>query len=116
MTAKLHLVAIASTLLLSAFSAHAAERTAERAKSVSCITPNYPSAWVEDEVQGTVRLSVLVAPDGSVKDAKVVESSGRRVLDRASLHASSNCKFETLSNGSDSATGGTSLEFKWVAE
>ena len=82
MIAKLHLIAIASVLSLTTFAANAAEPTM-RQKLVNCGVPNYPKAWVEDEVQGTVRLAVLVGADGSVKDAKVVESSGRRMLDSA---------------------------------
>ena len=115
MIGKLFAVAVASTLSLSAYAASAVE-TPERLKTVNCIAPNYPAAWMDDEVQGTVRLAVLVRADGSVKEAKVVESSGRRMLDKASLHATSSCKFDTASLGSESASGWTTLEFKWVVE
>jgi TonB family protein len=115
MIGKLPVVAIASTLLLTAFAANAAEPTA-RPKAVNCIVPNYPTAWIDDDVQGTVRLAVLVDSDGSVKDAKVVESSGRKVLDKASLRASSTCKFGVKSKDSDSASGWTTLQYKWVTE
>lgn len=115
MIGKLHLVAIASTLSLTAFAANAAEPTA-RPKLVNCSVPNYPMAWIDEDLQGTVRLAVLVGADGSVKDAKVVESSGRRVLDKASLRASSTCKFGATSKASDSASGWTTVQYKWVTE
>lgn len=113
MIGKLYVVAIAS-LSLTAF-ANAAEPTA-RPKAVNCSIPNYPKAWIDDDLQGTVRLAVLVGADGSVKEAKVVESSGRRAMDKASLRASSTCKFGSTSKDSDSASRWTSMQFKWVTE
>jgi protein TonB len=112
MIGKLPVVVIASSLSLAA---HAGE-SAARPKPVNCIGPNYPKAWVEDDLQGTVRLSVLVAADGSVKEAKLVESSGYRALDKASLRASSTCKFAAASNYGERASGWTSLQFKWVTD
>ncbi|HEY1147220.1 MAG TPA: energy transducer TonB [Pseudoduganella sp.] len=111
MIAKLQLIAIASVLSLTTFAANAAEPSM-RTKLVNCGVPHYPKAWVEDEVQGTVRLAVLVGADGSVKDAKVVESSGRRALDKASLRAGATCK--AASKDSDNVAGWTTVQYKWV--
>lgn len=115
MIGKLLVVATASILSLPAFAANATESGA-RLKSVNCSGPNYPKSWIEDEVQGTVSLAVLVGEDGSVKEAKLLESSGYRVLDKASLRASSTCKFGAASNYGDSASGWTNLQFKWVTD
>lgn len=112
MIGKLPVVVIASILSLAA---HAGEPAA-RPKPVNCIAPDYRKAWVEEDLQGTVRLSVLVAADGSVKDARLVESSGYRVLDKASIRASSTCRFGAASNPGDKASGWTSLQFKWVTD
>ena len=115
MIAKLHIVAIASILSLTAITANAAE-SAENLKTAKCGLPSSPSAWSADELEGTVRLAVLVGADGSVKDAKVVESSGHRALDKASLRAGTTCKFEVASKDSDGVSGWATVQYKWIME
>lgn len=118
MIGKRHVVAIASVLSLAApvvHAAHAAEPAA-RLKHATCDTPAYSAHWIEDELQGTVRLAVLVGADGSVRDAKVVESSGHRVLDRASLRASYTCRFGTDAKEGDAAPGWSTVQYKWVTD
>ena len=118
MIGKRHVVAIASVLSFAASAAHAAQPAA-RLKPASCSTPVYTSAWRDDELQGTVRLAVLVDADGSVKQAKVVESSGHRALDKASLRASYTCKFGTeagAAKGGDGATGWSTVQYKWITD
>jgi TonB family protein len=114
MIRKSHVVAVASVLSLTAFAAHAAE-PATRLKSATCSVPTYAADWREDDLQGTVRLAVLVGADGSVKDAKVVESSGHRALDRASLRASYRCKFGATKAG-DGAGNWSTVQYKWVMD
>jgi TonB family protein len=48
-----------------------------------------------------------------VQDAKVVESSGYRALDRASLRAGYHCTFAAPKAG-DSAAVWTTVQYKWV--
>jgi TonB family protein len=115
MIGKLLAFAIASTLSLTASAANAPE-PASRAKLVNCGVPDYPKSWVDQDLQGKVRLAVLVGADGSVKDAKVVESSGRRAMDQASLRASATCKVVASSNAGERASGWTALQYKWVTE
>lgn len=121
MIAKLCVVAVASTLLLTASAAHAvnADNAAEPSthpKSAACVIPYYPTTWQEEGIHGSVRLAVRVDADGVVKEAKVVESSGYRALDRASLRAGYNCKFETASKNGDSASEWTTVRYKWVVD
>lgn len=115
MIGKLHVVAIASTLSLSAFATNAAESIAPP-KTINCSAPTYPRGWIAGDIQGTVRLAVLVGADGLVKDTKVVESSGRRELDKASRRASSTCKFGTTSKDGDSVPAWTTVQYKWVTD
>ena len=105
MIGKRHVVAIASVL---SFAAHA--EPIARLKPASCGTPAYTTEWKNDELQGTVRLAVLVDADGSVKQAKVVESSGHRALDKASLRASYTCKFGTA------MAGWSTVQYKWITD
>jgi periplasmic protein TonB len=45
--------------------------------------PPYPPLQLRLGNQGTVLLQLLVGPDGAVRDAKIVRSSGTEALDRA---------------------------------
>ena len=103
MIGKLHAAAIALTLSMSA---NAAE-TAAVPKSDSCGIPDYPTAWIDDGLEGTVRLALLVGADGSVKDTKVIRSSGYRELDKASQRAGANCKCGASPKDSSRAPGWT---------
>jgi TonB family protein len=115
MIGKRHVVAIASLLSLTALSAHAAEPAA-RLKTGTCSTPSYTADLKDEDMQGTVRLAVLVDADGSVKQAKVLESSGHRALDRASLRASYSCKFGAAAKDSDGAPSWSTVQYKWIAD
>jgi TonB family protein len=115
MIGKFHVVVIASTLALAASAAHAAEPAA-RLKAANCSVPRYPADWKDEELQGTVRLAVLVDADGSVKQARVVESSGHRALDKASLRASYTCKFGAAAKEGDAAPGWSTVQYKWITD
>jgi protein TonB len=39
------------------------------------VTPAYPAIAKDARIQGTVRLSAIIAPDGTVKDLKVISGS-----------------------------------------
>jgi len=112
MIGKLHAVAIALALSMTGLTANAAEPTSA-ATPANCSIPDYPAAWVDDGLEGTVRLALLVGADGSVKDTKVVRSSGYRELDKASARAGANCKFEAKAK-SASAPGWTTVQYLWV--
>ncbi len=49
--------------------------------------PAYPLQARRDELEGIVRLKLLIDPSGAVASAIVVRSSGHRVLDQAALTA-----------------------------
>jgi TonB family protein len=110
MIGKRHVVAIASVLSLTA---HAAEPAA-RLKPATCSVPAYTSDLKDEYLEGTVRLAVLVDADGSVKQAKVVESSGHRALDRASLRASYSCKFGAAGKDSGAEPSWSTVQYKWI--
>jgi TonB family protein len=112
MIGKLHAVAIAFALSMTGLTAHAAG-TSTVPTSANCSIPDYPATWIDDGLEGTVRVALLVGPDGSVKDTKVVRSSGYRELDKASARAGANCKFEAPVKSS-SAPGWTTVQYLWV--
>lgn len=47
---------------------------------------NYPREAVENKLYGKLRLYVSLNPDGSVKETRVIRSSGHKVLDEAAIH------------------------------
>lgn len=77
-----------------------------------CEAPAYRSAWQDDELQGNVKLAVLVDAKGNVQDTKVISSSGHIALDKASLRASTACKFKPSSNGAEPVWA--QVQYKWV--
>jgi protein TonB len=112
MFAKTRTFAALSFLLLSGV-AGAAENVS-RLENADCNVPAYRTAWQDDEVQGTVKLAVLVGADGRVQQAKVIESSGHSALDKASLQAGTTCKFEAATSNSTAAAVWAKVQYKWV--
>ncbi len=59
--------------------------------------PDYPAAAIRAMATGTTKLRMVVASDGSVQDAEVLEDSGdtreHRLLDNTALAALSKCSF-----------------------
>jgi TonB family protein len=70
------------------------------------VSPAYPDLARRMNIVGTVKVLVVVSPNGSVKDSKVV--GGNPVLANAAMDALKKWKFETASEDS---TG--TVEFKF---
>jgi protein TonB len=80
----------------------------------ACSKPYYPGRWIEDGTSGNVVMDVLIGADGTVLDSKVVQSSGYRRVDKASIRAVESCKVKV---DSASATPAWSrLTYAWVIE
>jgi protein TonB len=115
MSTKARAIAIISSMFLSVLSGHAlaADRSAKIDES-ACRTPAYPVQWQADDQQGAVLLSVLVKEDGSVGEAKVLESSGYARIDKASLRAGINCKFKPGTKNGEAAPSWVKMQYSWV--
>jgi len=83
-----------------------------RLANAECDAPSYRNTWQDDELQGNVKLAVLVDAKGDVQDTKVISSSGHNALDKASLRASTACKFKPASNGAEPVWA--QVQYKWV--
>ena len=66
------------------------EELVRRAKSK--VEPTYPALARRMNISGTVKVEIVVAPNGSVKDARVV--GGHPVLANAALDAARKWRFE----------------------
>ena len=75
-------------------------------KVKSKVAPTYPDIARRMSIAGTVKLAVVVAPNGSVKEARIV--GGHPVLVNAAMDAIKKWKFEPASE----ETAGT-VEFKF---
>ena len=79
----------------------AAEPPKERVEA-SLLTearPEYPQELIDDDVEGSVTINILVAADGSVEDVSVTSSSGFRAMDRAAIAAGWRFQFNPGDNG-----------------
>lgn len=65
------------------------------------VPPVYPRRALMAKLQGTVTMEVMINPDGTVSDAKVLESNPARLFDSAALNAIKRWKFRPkIVNGS----------------
>lgn len=62
-------------------------------------TPEYPQELIEDDVEGSVTVNILVAADGSVESVRLVSSSGYSAMDRAAIAAGYRFQFNPGDNG-----------------
>ena len=62
-------------------------------------TPEYPQELIEDDVEGSVTVKILVAADGSVESVRLVTSSGYSAMDRAAIAAGYRFQFNPGDNG-----------------
>ena len=74
----------------------AQEEIVRRAKSK--VQPIYPELARKMNITGTVKIEVVVAPNGTVKDARIV--GGHPVLASAALDAAKKWRFEPASTES----------------
>ena len=74
-----------------------AERVAASLRAEA--TPEYPQELIEDDVEGSVTVKILVAADGSVESVRLVSSSGYSAMDRAAIAAGYRFQFNPGDNG-----------------
>jgi len=72
------------------------------------VAPMYPRNAARDGVEGKVLLELIVNPDGTVREAKVIESKPRGIFDAAAKQAVMKWKFKPrVVNGQPVAQKGT---------
>jgi protein TonB len=73
----------------------------------------YPKASLMNEEQGTVSMSFLVGPDGSVVESKLEKTSGFKNLDKAAIKSISACKFKPGTKDGAPAQTWTKVDYAW---
>lgn len=100
----------ALALMMTSMPVHAEAQQAQTGdinrKVKSKVQPVYPLLASKMNIQGTARIEVIVAPNGTVKDARIV--GGHPVLAGAALEAARKWRFEP---GPAESTG--IIEFKF---
>lgn len=74
-----------------------AERVAASLRAEA--TPEYPQELIEDDVEGSVTVKILVAADGSVESVRLISPSGYSAMDRAAIAAGYRFQFNPGDNG-----------------
>ncbi len=75
----------------------AAKPTAADLRPLAMPSPTFPREALRDGTSGEVLVEYTVGIDGSVTDARVVNSEPRRVFDRAALEAVESWRFQPIS-------------------
>lgn len=82
----------------------------------TCALPVWPKAALREEQQGTVTLAFLIGADGTVRDTKLVRSSGFPLLDMAALDGIAKCRFKPGTMGGKPAEAWMSMQYVWTLE
>jgi protein TonB len=88
-------------------------RSAVFADANSCALPDYPASAARNGETGITTLALLVGADGRVSSARVEQSSGSRVLDRAAVNALSLCRFKPAMNNGVAEAGWARMAYVW---
>ena len=110
-TTKRNLIVLAA-LLSAACGAVAAAEVPASFDASKC-KAEYPKASLMNEEQGTVSMSFLVNPDGSVADSKLEKTSGFKNLDKAAIKSITACKFKPGSKEGAQAQTWTKVDYAW---
>ncbi|SHH69843.1 energy transducer TonB [Massilia sp. CF038] len=90
--------------------------SAALANASDCAKPDYPASAARNGETGTVKMALLIGPDGRVSDSKIQHSSGSRELDRAAVAALRLCKFKpAMANGAPQSAWGQ-IAYVWTLE
>lgn len=73
----------------------------------------YPKASLMNEEQGTVTMSFLVGPDGSVVESKLEKTSGFKNLDKAAMKSIAACKFKPGTKDGAPAQTWAKVDYAW---
>lgn len=84
-------------------------------KAMQQAIPDYPYRARVKHIEGSVLVEFIVAPDGTVQEPKVAESSAR-VFDQAVLDVIESWQFEPVIDGDQAVPVRTGLRFSFVAQ
>lgn len=89
------------------------KRAAAILATESC-KPVYPNESLGSEHQGVVTLAFLIGRDGSVRDTRILGSSGHRPLDMRTVAALSTCRFTPAVAGGEIVERWLPVQYVWT--
>ena len=69
----------------------------EKITCLNCLEPRYPKLALKREYEGLIRINILIKKNGTVKDVKIIKSSGYKILDDSALKAALQSRFYPIS-------------------
>ncbi len=109
---KRSMIAVAASALTLLCGAAAAAEVSATFDPSKC-KAEYPKASLMNEEQGTVTMSFLVNPDGSVAESKLEKTSGFKNLDKAAMKSLSACKFKPGTKDGAPAQTWAKVDYAW---
>ena len=103
---------LAAVLMTGTAGAVSAAEVAAVFEAAKC-KAEYPKASLMNEEQGTVSMSFLVNPDGTVADSKLDKTSGFKNLDKAAIKSISACKFKPGTKDGSPAPTWAKVDYAW---
>jgi len=69
----------------------------EKITCLNCLEPRYPKLALKKEYEGLIRINILIKKNGTVKEVKLIKSSGYKILDDSALKAAIQSRFYPIS-------------------
>ncbi|MEI6429413.1 MAG: energy transducer TonB, partial [Pseudanabaena sp. ELA607] len=76
-----------------------------RIRCQECGKPQYPTSARERGLEGAATVAVDIAPDGTVTNVRILQSSGHPELDEAAINAARSWRFEASATGKQAVPG-----------
>jgi TonB family protein len=86
----------------------------EQPQVISCSGVIYPDSAKEAKLEGTVRVQALIDTAGNVREVRIKESSGHKILDEAGKSAALGCKYKPALR--DEKPAAVWIQYKMVFE
>ena len=68
----------------------------ERITCLLCVKPEYPKLALKRGYEGILKVKIWIAKNGEVTNAKIIKSTGHKILDDSGLNAAKKSKFYPL--------------------
>jgi protein TonB len=82
----------------------------------NCPKPVYPAEAKQAHWTGVSTVAFLISTDGSVRDARVLRSSGHAVLDDATVSALKGCAFRPAMKNGHTVESWQPLQYVWALD
>jgi len=82
----------------------------------TCNKPTWPKESLAKEEAGAVILSFLISTEGKVIDAKVLQTSGKPLLDQAAMEGIRQCRFSPITVGGKAVEDWQRMQYIWALE